>query len=240
MKDVELYHGDCYEILPQLIKQGVKTDCIITDLPYIVNSHGGAAGKFGKRALKVRKEISFMSDGIDYEALFPLFRKICPIANYIIFCSNLQVNDFGYYFTHTLNLTCENLVWRKTNAMPIANNHYHPNVEYILYVKEKTTFINNDLPLNMKSKVKDFAFVNPQERVHPTQKPIGLMDNFTLFHTKENDTILDCFMGSGTTGISAVKNNRNFIGIEKEKKYFDIAQQRIDAENRQTSLLDFC
>ena len=110
-------------------------------------------------------------------------------------------------------------------------------IEFILTVRGKGATFNNKLPSNMKRRV----FTEPlvANKVHPCEKPLKILDNLVQLYSKENDTILDCFMGSGTTGISAVKNNRNFIGIEKEKKYFDIAQQRIDAENHQTKLTDF-
>ena len=66
------------------------------------------------------------------------------------------------------------------------------------------------------------------ERVHPTQKPVELMEYLIKTYTNENETVLDNCMGSGTTGVACVNTNRNFIGIEKEQKYFDIAKSRID------------
>jgi len=62
---------------------------------------------------------------------------------------------------------------------------------------------------------------------HPTQKPLQLLNRIVLATTNEGDIILDPFMGSGTTGVAAVINNRKFIGIEKEKEYFDLANKRI-------------
>lgn len=71
------------------------------------------------------------------------------------------------------------------------------------------------------------SVVNGNERTeHPTQKSLQLMKEIISIHTNRNQTILDPFMGSGSTGIAALELGRNFIGIEKEKKYFDIAQSR--------------
>jgi site-specific DNA-methyltransferase (adenine-specific) len=64
-------------------------------------------------------------------------------------------------------------------------------------------------------------------RVHPTQKPIALMEYLIKTYTNENETVLDFTMGSGTTGVAAKNLNRNFIGIEQDQKYFNIAEQRI-------------
>ena len=64
-------------------------------------------------------------------------------------------------------------------------------------------------------------------KVHPTQKPVALMEYLIRTYTNESDTVLDNCMGSGTTGVACVNTNRNFIGIEKDEKYFEIAKNRI-------------
>ncbi len=75
-----------------------------------------------------------------------------------------------------------------------------------------------------------------QRRVHPTQKPIGLMMKLIRLLTNEGDTVLDPFMGSGSTGVACMLLNRNFIGIEISEEYFAIAQQRIEEARRQMTL----
>jgi site-specific DNA-methyltransferase (adenine-specific) len=69
--------------------------------------------------------------------------------------------------------------------------------------------------------------------IHPTQKPVALCEYLILTYTNEGDTVLDFCMGSGTTGVACVKTNRNFIGIEKEHDYFEIAERRIDEAQQQ-------
>lgn len=68
---------------------------------------------------------------------------------------------------------------------------------------------------------------------HPTQKPINLMERIINLTTNENDTVLDCFMGSGSTGIACINTNRKFIGIELASDYFDIAKRRIENAYRE-------
>lgn len=63
---------------------------------------------------------------------------------------------------------------------------------------------------------------------HPTVKPVKLLEHLIKLFSKKDDTVLDCFMGSGSTGVAAVNTNRNFIGIEIVPEYFEIAQNRID------------
>ena len=70
--------------------------------------------------------------------------------------------------------------------------------------------------------------LNSSKVIHPTQKPVALMEYLIKTYTNENETVLDNCMGSGTTGVACVNLNRNFIGIEKDDKYFEIAEKRIN------------
>lgn len=78
---------------------------------------------------------------------------------------------------------------------------------------------------------------NNTKRVHPTQKPVALMEYLIKTYTNEGETVLDFTMGSGTTGVACVNTNRNFIGIELDKTYFDIASKRIADAQAQSRLL---
>ena len=75
-------------------------------------------------------------------------------------------------------------------------------------------------------------FNRDKNKIHPTQKPIALMEYLIKTYSNENDTVLDFTMGSGTTGIACKNLKRNFIGIEKDEKYFDIAKKRIEITNQ--------
>jgi site-specific DNA-methyltransferase (adenine-specific) len=74
----------------------------------------------------------------------------------------------------------------------------------------------------------EFSNANKMKRLHPTQKPVQLMEYLIKTYTNENETVLDFTMGSGTTGVACVNTNRNFIGIEMDDKYFEIAKNRIE------------
>ena len=69
--------------------------------------------------------------------------------------------------------------------------------------------------------------LSKNKRIHPTQKPIGLMEYLVKTYTNENETVLDFTIGSGSTGVACINTNRDFIGIEMDSNYFDIAQKRI-------------
>ena len=80
---------------------------------------------------------------------------------------------------------------------------------------------------------------NIRNKNHPTEKPIELMETFILNSSKEGESVLDPFMGSGTTAIACLNTNRNFIGIELDDKYFEIAKERIESHQKQISLFNY-
>ena len=82
----------------------------------------------------------------------------------------------------------------------------------------------------------EFSTVTRRNKIHLTQKPIALMEYLIKTYTNENETVLDFTMGSGTTGVAAKNLNRNFIGIEQDENYFNIAEKRIKETKQQTKL----
>ena len=85
----------------------------------------------------------------------------------------------------------------------------------------------NKYPVSVYTLSSRIAECNPLHRIHPTQKPVALMEYLIKTYTNEGETVLDFCMGSGTTGVACRNLNRNFIGIEKEPEYFEIARGRI-------------
>lgn len=99
----------------------------------------------------------------------------------------------------------------------------------------KKKFVDATDNLRLPKSVLDFA--RPQDSLHPTQKPVGLFEYLIRTYSNEGDLVFDGFGGSGTTAIAAHKSKRNFIVIEKEKKYFDLAKRRLDIERAQLTML---
>ena len=135
--------------------------------------------------------------------------------------------DRGY----TATLLC----WVKTNPIPTMNGNYLSDIEYCVYVRDKGVTFNNDVPYDYKRKAYISGLVST-DRFHPAQKPDELIKRYLSVHSKEGDTVLDCFMGSGTTGVWCKKLGRDFIGIEIDKKYYDIAEKRIGGAHKEVKL----
>lgn len=128
------------------------------------------------------------------------------------------------------NLLC----WCKTNPTPATNGGWLPNIEYCLVFKQEGTPKYND-GYDIKSKwymsglnVKDKAKFE-----HPTIKPLEFVKNHILHSTSENDVVLDCFMGSGTTAVACKETGRHYIGFEINKEYVDIANDRLKGITKQ-------
>jgi DNA modification methylase len=131
------------------------------------------------------------------------------------------------------NLITTLLCWHKTNPTPLCNGKHLSDLEFIVYIRSKGSTFNNDTPFDYKRKCFTSGVVSVKNRMHTAQKPIELLRQYILLCSNEGDTVLDCFMGSGSTGVACCETNRNFIGVEIDKNYFDIAKQRIhDAQDQ--------
>ena len=126
----------------------------------------------------------------------------------------------------------------KTKGRPYKKVQRSNNHEGSTYYKDTRPkgFININDGERMPTSIINFGNPN-NDIIHPTQKPVGLFEYLIRTYTNEGDLVFDGFGGSGTTAIAAYKSKRNFIVIEKEQKYFDLAKRRLENEREQFSLL---
>lgn len=219
---VQLYNGDCLEVMDKLIAEGVKVDAVITDPPYELETHGGGNRK--QWANIHNRFIDSISDGFDYDLVFSKFLRVCKVPNIIVFCSNKQISKIMAWFENK-KLSTTLLVWHKQNYCPFGNGKHISDVEFMVFVRGKGAYWNNDYENKSKVYTDDWRIGS---KLHPAQKSEQIIEHIVKLHTKQNDTVLDAFMGSGTTGVVCKRLNRNFIGIELDKNYFEIAKKRIE------------
>lgn len=211
---VTLYLGDCREILPTL----GKVDVVISDPPYGISyNHSGQHGRFGKvgvtKAAKERGAHPIVGDGEPFDPE-PWLR----FENVMLFGAD--------HFYPRLPDSGRWLAWNKLGDMEPWDSF--SDVEYAWHSREGAARI---FSMKWKGIACDKRGENNGLREHVTQKPIALMKwCVEQSGASPDQTILDPFMGSGTTGVAAVSLGRKFIGIEIEPKYFDIACRRIAAE----------
>ena len=208
--DCVLYQGDCLEVMPTI----GKVDAVVTDPPYGIKQDKGFEGFGGFRKPIARRQYA---GGWDDERPSPeTFRATLSAAKQAIIFG-------GNYFTDLLPQGRHWLVWDKKNTMPSFSD-----------CELAWTSIN-------KKSVKLLTYEyngligKREERVHPTQKPVEVM-SWAIQQTQKAETILDPFMGSGTTLVACAKLGRKGIGIELDPDYFDIACRRVEEAYRQPDL----
>lgn len=230
-----IYNVDCYEAIKDIPDKSI--DCIYTDIPYLYDNGGGGDSELSKRIANIDKELVDIKDGINFDILNE-FIRVSKRINIYIWCSKLQILDIMNFFIKKHNCFFEILTWNKNNPTPACNNTWLPDIEYCLYFRESGVKLNDGYELKSKWYSSPINKKDKDKFSHPTIKPIELVKRHLLHTTQPNDIVLDCFMGSGTTCVACKDIGRQYIGFEIEKKWFDIATDRlnkIDA-NGQTSM----
>lgn len=157
--------------------------------------------------------------------------RICKKVNCVVFGTDIMMYKLMNYCVKN-KLLFTFTFWQKTNPPPFINNNYLKDVECILCIREKGCKMYGDY--HSLSKVYTSS-INKKDKAlykHPTVKPIPLLEKYIKNHTKENDVVLDMYMGSGSTGVACKNLNRNFIGIELDGNYFKIAEERMKEKQR--------
>lgn len=207
-----IYNEDCLEGMKKLPDGSV--DMLLTDIPY---GEVNRTTESGLRKLK-KGDADIVSFKLS-EFLDEVYRIVS--GSFYIFCGIEQISPIRKYFRKK-DLLTRNFVWNKNNPSPI-NGQYNwlSSIENGVYAKKKGATFNR----HCKGVV--FKYPVGSSKIHPTQKPLKLFDELLLASSNEGDIVLDPFIGSGTTAVSALKNNRKFIGYEINKEYYNIALKRI-------------
>lgn len=216
---ITIYHGDCREILPYL----PKVDLVLTDPPYEIHTGGG--GIHSRR--EGLKNIHILGiDAFSPDDFMPLIWSAC--SHCYIWTSKNCLEEFTRWINKT-GCNWDLLVMAKRNPIPAKNNKFLPDTELILFLRGEGCFWSNDQPYDFYRKVK-WVEVHAPEFGHPTEKSVSICGQFINLSTSQNQTILDPFMGSGTTLRAAKDLGRQCIGIELEEKYCEIAARRLEQE----------
>ncbi|OAQ02343.1 DNA methyltransferase [Ligilactobacillus aviarius] len=231
---MKIYNTDAYKIISKFKNENLKVDHIITDPPYNISKENNfstmnSAKRKGVDFGKWDKEFDLYSWISDYSEL------IRPGGSIIIFCSYRYISYIVDNLENVGLVVKDVLKWIKSNPMPRnINRRYVQDTEFAVWaVKKGGKWVFNK-PENVSYLRAEFhtSTVLGKERTsHPTQKSLALMEDIINIHTNPHDLILDPFMGSGTTGVAALRNNRRFIGVEINEEYFNIAKKRLTEEN---------
>ena len=235
-----LYNDDCIKVMHQLISEGIKVDAVICDPPY------------GKTILHWDNVIPFD------EMWQCLNKLVKPKGNIVLFGTGMfayklalsNEKRFRYELIWKKSkcgspLTAKYMPLKKHESILVFGkpaSYYCPQMtEGKPYKRKYTPNKKNNLGYGIQgvetnnkgtrhpSTVLDFQQKwRRQDQLHPTQKPVALMEFLVKSYCPENGVVLDFCMGSGSTGVACVKNNRNFIGVEINQDYFNISKERLE------------
>jgi len=219
-KDITIYNADCKDVISQLD----EVDCVITDPPFSKHTHKNC--RTNKDAAINYTSIDF--DSITIDQINNIFNSISvKCKGWIIsfmewrYIVDIEKNPFTDFEFMRFG------VWLKTNPMPQISGdrpaHGWDGIIYLRNAKTKPYW-------NGKGKHGNFYYSTVADGLHPTAKPLPIIRSIVENFTKKGDTILDPFMGSGTTLRACKDLGRKGIGIELDKKYVDIAIHRLKQE----------
>ena len=229
MENIEkcgLWNGNCLEYMRTLEDESI--DLIVTDPPYPTTSRGRAGNSGGMFQKEINKKGKvFEHNNIDCTEYAPEFYRVLKdgshcyvMTNHINLIKMLNVfTDCGFHFI-------KSLIWNKGNK--IMGQYYMSQFEYILFFRKGYgKKINNcgtaDILSVPNKKTKDANGKN----IHDTEKPVELMKILIENSTQKGDIVLDPFVGVGATALACIESERNYIGIELDENYYNIAKERV-------------
>jgi len=240
---MKLYNGDCLEVMDRLITDGIKVDAIITDPPY------------GTTACRWDSVIPFepmwerLNKVIKPDGVMVLFGSE-PFSS-ILRISNIKNYKYDWVWekskaTNFLNVKKQPLRAKENISIfyrkqPTYNAQIKKGKAYNKGIRKNQSeddvygaFNQTEVKSNGDRYPRDVLYFKTAESegstFHKTQKPVALMEYLIKTYTNKNELVLDFTMGSGTTGIACKNLNRNFIGIELDNNYFNIAKERLEED----------
>lgn len=239
-ENITLYNEDCLKTFEKFNAEGILFDCIICDLPY-----------FGVVDDDFDNQWKTIQDYVDWtrKCIENCYKLLKDGGNILLFCSRQNMWRLCEVLDSVGFIENRTIIWARKRGFNNTRGHalssgYEP---ILFWSKNKSQTFN---PLKIKVETKRSEYTNgtlkdginlsdvwndipalphnSKEKVnHPTQKPIKLMERLVYLFSNPEDTVLDFCCGSGTTGVACLNLNRKFVGIEKNEKFFEIAEKRL-------------
>ena len=241
---IQLFHGDCLEVMKQIPDGSI--DFILTDPPYNISklNDNRDRSKLNSPIMRRKKALNYdfgswdnmgRKEFLDFTKswLLECIRVLKDGGTIISFFNKEDISYLGWTGQENGVRTRTIFTWHKTNPVPSFRKvNYLSACEYawIGSKGDKAWTFNFGLQKEMHNFYETCNSSGYKQTEHPTEKPVNMFEHFVKIHTNEGDKVLDPFMGSGTTGVACKHLNRNFVGIELDDKYFEIASDRINGE----------
>ena len=221
MEDIKLYCDDCLNIMKQIENESI--DLIVTDPPYLIKY------KTNRRKNKNHDFCSEILNDDNEQLIIDYIRECYRILKnntaMYMFCNCDKVDFFKQELENAGFKIKNMIIWVKNNwTAGDLKAQFGKQYEIIFLVNKGRKCFNG----KRITDVWMFDRISGKKQLHQNQKPVDLLKQCILKHSDENDIIFDGFMGSGSTGVACIETNRKFIGVELDKKYFEIAKERIE------------
>lgn len=210
--EIKLLMGDCLKLMKALPDASV--DLVLCDLPY---------GEVSQKSSGLRQLDRGKADRCEMEldAVADELSRLVKGSIYA-FCGTEQISFLVGTFRRN-GMTVRVGVWEKTNPSPMNGQRlWLSGMEFCVFARKPNATFNE----HCKKAI--WQAPSGRSKIHPTQKPVSLMERLILASSNPGDVVLDNCMGSGTTGVACVNTGRRFIGMEMDAGYFEIARGRID------------
>lgn len=242
-----IYLRDSIEAMKKLPSECI--DLCITDPPYKLNKTTGGLSVTDFNAkwqgnLRASDKTANIINNVKFSDWLPeVYRLLKPQSHFYVFVNDKNLQDILNEGTKAKFKLHNVLVWKKNNKTP--NKYYMKDCEFIIFFRKgKSVPIHNlgdsqyqdhtyeeDDYYNdneiWEEKVIECQNINGKDKLHPTQKPVKLLEKLILNSSSEGRLVFDPFMGSGSTAIAAINTNRKFLGFEIDEKYYKVSQERI-------------
>ena len=226
-----LLQGDCLELIKQVPSNSV--DLILIDPPYEISrpTNFQSGEETGRDTDRFRISMDFGEWDKNFTGLEVVIKEGYRIlrqgGTMICFYDLWKIETLKNLYDSNKFKQIRFIEWIKTNPVPINSK-----INYLTNAREVAVSAIKGSKPTFNSSYDNGLYSYPicagkERTIHPTQKPLSLITDLVLKHSNEGDMVLDCFMGSGTTGVACKNTNREFIGMELDEKYFEIACNRI-------------
>lgn len=225
----EIFNTDYKKLIEKMKEENIKVDAIITDPPYNVSRDNQLGfSNMGRSGMNYGKwDYDFnQTEWIEESA-----ELVKPGGSVIIFNDWKNLGDIAKALEENKFEVKDIIRWEKKNPMPRnVERRYVNDCEFAIWAVKKGgkwTFNKDNTVGYLKPVITTGIVPGGKKRLHPTQKHLEVMEQLVKTHTNELDTVFDPFLGSGTTALACKIYNRNVIGSEIEKKYYDITMERL-------------
>ena len=252
-EDIKLLQGDCLELMKEIPEKSI--DMILCDLPYgVLNKNNKNAQwdnilpfdklwKQYERIIKDNSCVALFCDGLFMAELMVSNKKMWKynlVWNKIIPSGFLNANrmplreteEIAVFYKKQPIYNAQKSIGEKNHSKGKVKENKNNNYGKCKFVDNSEKLGNMKCPTSLIS----FSKTHPSQMIHPTQKPVALLEYLIKTYTNENMVVLDNCMGSGSTGVACINTKRKFIGIELDQNYFNIAKKRIEDRLKQQEL----